>query len=73
MLSHGQTVKYRISRCVHHVPSLGDHCEAIIESYDDRMLFLAELNEVVEGFNWLCHAYCLMSNHYHLMGGDAGR
>ncbi len=22
---------------------------------------------VVERFNWLCHAYCLMTNHYHLM------
>ena len=20
-----------------------------------------------ERFNWLCHAYCLMTNHYHLM------
>jgi REP element-mobilizing transposase RayT len=21
----------------------------------------------VKRFNWLCHAYCLMDNHYHLM------
>ena len=25
------------------------------------------LAEVVERFNWLCHAYCLMTNHYHLI------
>lgn len=25
------------------------------------------LAEVVERFNWVCHAYCLMSNHYHLV------
>ena len=25
------------------------------------------LAEVVERFNWLCHAYCLMTNHYHLV------
>jgi putative transposase len=29
---------------------------------------------VVERFNWLCHAYCLMTNHYHLMHDrDPGR
>ena len=27
-------------------------------------LFFAE---VVERFNWVCHAYCLMENHYHLV------
>jgi len=25
------------------------------------------LSIVVERFNWLCHAYCLMGNHYHLL------
>ncbi len=29
-------------------------------------MFLRTLAEVVERFNWLCHAYCLMTNHYHL-------
>jgi len=22
---------------------------------------------VCESYNWVCHAYCLMSNHYHLL------
>lgn len=30
-------------------------------------MFLRTLAEVVKRFNWLCHAYCLMTNHYHLM------
>ncbi len=24
-------------------------------------------SDVVERFGWICHAYCLMSNHYHLL------
>jgi len=29
--------------------------------------FLKILAEVVNRFNWICHAYCLMTNHYHLV------
>ncbi|WP_425320578.1 transposase [Nitrosomonas aestuarii] len=25
------------------------------------------MGQVIEDFNWVCHAYCLMSNHYHLL------
>ena len=33
----------------------------------DRERFLGVLAEVVGTFNWVCHAYCLMGNHYHLL------
>ncbi len=33
----------------------------------DRVAFLEVLKQVCERFNWLCHAYCLMGNHYHLL------
>lgn len=33
----------------------------------DRELFLDILGRVVGRFGWLCHAYCLMDNHYHLL------
>jgi REP element-mobilizing transposase RayT len=33
----------------------------------DRELFLNTLSWVNERFNWICHAYCLMANHYHLV------
>lgn len=52
---------------LYHVTSRGDRCEAIYEDDKDRLLFLRTLAEVVERFNWLCHAYCLMTNHYHLL------
>jgi REP element-mobilizing transposase RayT len=38
------------------------HLDAI-----DRCWFLERLEEVVVGFGWLLHAYCLMPNHYHLV------
>lgn len=47
--------------------SQGDRREPIDEDDEDRRLFLATLGEVVGQMNWVCHAYCLMSNHYHLV------
>lgn len=31
------------------------------------MTFLDMLKDVNDDFNWSCHAYCLMNNHYHLL------
>ena len=33
----------------------------------DRKQFLAVLGDVVARFGWVCHAYCLLHNHYHLL------
>jgi REP element-mobilizing transposase RayT len=30
-------------------------------------MYLKIFGQVVKRFNWLCHAYCLMDNHYHLL------
>jgi len=30
---------------------------------DDRAAFLDVLSATCERFNWVCHAYCLMTNH----------
>jgi len=30
-------------------------------------MFLDTLEDVTLRYNWLCHAYCLMENHYHLL------
>ncbi len=51
----------------YHITSRGDRREAIFEDDIDRQSFLQTIAEVVERFNWVCHAYCLMSNHYHLV------
>jgi len=41
--------------------------EAIFVGDVDREAMLALLGQVCARFNWICHAYCLMTNHYHLV------
>ena len=52
---------------LYHVTARGDRQEDIFYSDIDRKAFLEVLGQVVERFNWLVHAYCLMDNHYHLL------
>jgi len=52
---------------VYHVTSRGNARNKIFLDDHDRDNFLSVLNAVVKRYNWLCHAYCLMDNHYHLM------
>jgi len=49
------------------ITSRGNRQEAIYESDADREVFLAVLADVCKTYNWVCHAYCLMDNHYHLL------
>ncbi len=52
---------------IYHVTSRGNAREDIFDDDGDRKMFLEVLGKVVNRFNWLCHAYCLMDNHYHLV------
>jgi REP element-mobilizing transposase RayT len=52
---------------LYHVTARGDRREAIFEDDQDRRLFLKTLEQVVDRFNWVCLAWCLMDNHYHLL------
>jgi putative transposase len=52
---------------LYHVTSRGNERKAIFKDDGDRELFLTTLWQVSERFHWLCHAYCLMGNHYHLV------
>jgi REP element-mobilizing transposase RayT len=52
---------------VYHVTSRGNAKQAIFIDDEDKSRFFDVLSIVVERFNWLCHAYCLMENHYHLL------
>lgn len=52
---------------VYHVTSRGNARNPIFTDDEDRNAFLRILHAVVNRFNWHCHAYCLMDNHYHLM------
>ncbi|HIP82266.1 MAG TPA: addiction module toxin RelE, partial [Desulfocapsa sulfexigens] len=52
---------------VYHVTSRGNDRESIFLEDIDRQVFLVVLGTVVEKYNWLCHAYCLKDNHYHIL------
>lgn len=52
---------------LYHVTSRGNARANVFDSDADRSLFLSILSRTVTRFNWLCHAYCLMDNHFHLM------
>ncbi|HJP54023.1 MAG: transposase [Rhodospirillales bacterium] len=52
---------------VYHLTARGNAREDIFLDDGDRRLFLDLLAETIARFRWLCHAYCLMGNHYHLL------
>ncbi|TSK06593.1 MAG: addiction module toxin RelE [Geobacter sp.] len=52
---------------IYHVTSRGNARDDIFIDDSDRRTFLGTLQSVLLRYNWLCHAYCLMNNHYHLI------
>src|SRR5208283_2467368 len=52
---------------VYHITARGNGRKNIFKGEEDRDIFLAVVSSVVKRYNWLCHAYCLMDNHYHLV------
>ena len=52
---------------LYHVTSRGDRREDIYLNDADRQRWLDLLGEVCVRHNWLCHAYCLMDNHFHIV------
>ncbi len=52
---------------VYHVTSLGNEKKSVFKDEQDRLNFLNTLQHANKRYNWICHAYCLMTNHYHLL------
>jgi len=52
---------------VYHVTSRGNARNDIFIDAGDRRMFLELLDEQVRQHGWICYAYCLMDNHYHLL------
>ncbi|SDB55897.1 REP element-mobilizing transposase RayT [Desulfonatronum thiosulfatophilum] len=52
---------------LYHVTARGNARSEIYLGDGDRLLFLSILADLVERYNWICHGYCLMGNHYHLL------
>jgi len=52
---------------LYHVTSRGDGRKDAYVDDSDRESWLDVLGEACERFNWMVHAYCLMTNHYHVL------
>jgi len=60
-------LRIEFAGALYHVTSRGNGREDIYLDDSDRELFMVVLGEACSLFNWTVHAWCLMSNHYHLL------
>ena len=52
---------------IYHMMNRGERREAVFRDAADRELFLRTLAEACRKTDWQVHAYCLVSNHFHLV------
>lgn len=52
---------------LYHATSRGDRREDIFLDDADRLAWLEIFAKTCKRFNWVCHAWCLMDNHYHIV------
>ena len=60
-------LRLEFASAIYHVTSRGDRRENIYLTDEDRQDWLDVLRQTCERFNWVVHAWCQMSNHYHLL------
>ena len=60
-------LRLEFAGALYHVTSRGDRREDIFLDDDDRVDWLEVLGTVCARFNWVVHAFCQMTNHYHLL------
>jgi len=60
-------LRIEFSGAVYHVTSRGDRQEDIYLDHEDRKMWISVFAEVCSRFNWRCHAWVQMTNHYHLL------
>jgi REP element-mobilizing transposase RayT len=60
-------LRIEFAGALYHVTARGNAREDIYRNDVDRQQFLMLLQNTVNRYDWYCHAYCLMDNHYHLL------
>lgn len=63
----GRPLRIEYSGAHYHVTSRGNEQKDVFKSQKDREQFLSYLESAVFKYGATIHAYCLMSNHYHLL------
>jgi REP element-mobilizing transposase RayT len=59
--------RVELEGAIHHVFMRGDRKEDVFLDDRDRRFFLEELEITARRYRWICLAYCLMTNHWHLI------
>jgi putative transposase len=59
--------RLQVAGGVFHVTARGNRRQEIFTSDRERTYFLSLLAVICARLGWRCHAYCLMTNHYHLL------
>lgn len=57
----------QIADGTYHVTSRGNRGGPIVADDSDRTFWVALLENVVTAYDWICHTYCLLTNHFHLL------
>ena len=60
-------LRIEFAGAVYHITSRGNARQPIFLDRPDWYGFLDILSSIIGRYEWLCHAYCLMENHYHLI------
>lgn len=62
-----RNIRYIIPNIPHHVFQRGNNKQNVFKNNDDRNVFLSILRTHSKKHNIFVSAYCLMSNHFHLL------
>jgi REP-associated tyrosine transposase len=56
-----------IAGATYHVTSRGNRGTEIVADDADRTFWVGLFENVVFAYEWICHTFCLMTNHFHLL------
>ena len=60
-------LRIEFAGALYHITARGNARQEIYLTDEDHQQFLALLHRACDRYQWQFHAYCLMSNHYHLL------
>ena len=63
----GRDVRHQEAGAVYHAASRGNDGRDIFFDAQDRIAFLVRLERVARARGWRVYAYCLLTNHYHVL------
>ncbi len=59
-------LRISFDNAVYHITARGNRRDKIFYSDNDKKVFLQKMDQTFIKYSFLCYAYCLMDNHYHL-------